>query len=162
MPDATIPAGALVAADDPDGYAAARVWSALAAVHATVSERLALALMDATGLGINDFQVLSRLPGVPPPGLRLGDLQEAIRLSQPALSRLAARLENRGLLRRAGDPTDRRGVVLTITPAGQRLLRHAAGVHAETVRSSLLNRLTPQEHDQLADLLDRIGEGSPM
>ncbi|HZD74484.1 MAG TPA: MarR family transcriptional regulator [Actinomycetota bacterium] len=162
MPDPTTRAGALLAADDPEGYAAARVWSALAVAHATLTERLGLALMDSTGLSINGFEVLSRLPGVPPPGLRLGDLQESIRLSQPALSRLAARLENRGLLRRAGDPTDRRGVVLTITPAGRRLLRHAVTVHAQIVRSSLLDRLTPEEHDQLADLLDRIGEGSPM
>jgi DNA-binding MarR family transcriptional regulator len=162
MPDPTTQPGALLARDDPDGYAGARVWSALTAAHALVTERLGLALMDATGLSINDFEVLLRLPGVPPPGLRLGDLQEFIRLSQPALSRTAARLENRGLLRRAGDPTDRRGVVLTITPAGQRLLRRAVGLHTQTVRSSLLDRLAPEEHDQLADLLDRIAEGSTM
>src|SRR6266542_1130856 len=84
------------------------------------------------------------------------------RLSQPALSRMAARLENRALLRRAGDPTDRRGVVLTITPAGQRTLRRAAAVHAEIVQAALLDQLTPAEHDQLADLLIRIAEGSPM
>ncbi len=104
----------------------------------------------------------SRLEGVPSPGLRLGDLQDTVRLSQPALSRMAARLENRALLRRAGVPTDRRGVVLTITPAGQRTLRRAAAVHAETVQAALLDQLTPAEHDQLADLLIRIAEGSPM
>jgi DNA-binding MarR family transcriptional regulator len=158
MPEVTTSAGALVAPDDPDAYACTRVWSALTAAHAIVTERLGLALMDATGLSINDFEVLSRLPGVPPPGLRLGDLQEFVRLSQPALSRTAARLENRGLLRRAGDPTDRRGIVLTITPAGQGLLRRAAAVHAQTVRSSLLDRLSPEQRDQLADLLDRVAE----
>src|SRR6266540_2637280 len=83
-------------------------------------------------------------------------------LTQRALSRMAARLENRALLRRAGDPTDRRGVVLTITPAGQRTLRRAAAVHAEIVQAALLDQLTPAEHDQLADLLIRIAEGSPM
>jgi DNA-binding MarR family transcriptional regulator len=96
------------------------------------------------------------------PGLRLGDLQQAVRLSQPALSRMAARLENRGLLWRAGDPTDRRGVVLTITPAGQRRLRRAVAVHGETLQSALADRLTPDEHDQLAELLTRITERSPM
>jgi len=153
---------AVVAPHDHDGYVFARAWSALTAAHAILTERLGLALMDATGLNINDFEVLLRVEGVPPPGLRLGDLQQTVRLSQPALSRMAARLENRGLLRRAGDPTDRRGVVLTITPAGQGLLRRAVAVHAETLQATLLDQLTPDEHDQLADMLDRIVEGSSM
>src|SRR6266498_1263802 len=132
MPDPSTSAGAMAAPDHGDGYACARAWSALTAAHAILTERLGLALLD------------------------------TVRLSQPALSRMAARLENRALLRRAGDPTDRRGVVLTITPAGQRTLRRAAAVHAETVQAALLDQLTPAEHDQLADLLIRIAEGSPM
>src|SRR6266511_3815398 len=150
MPDPSTSAGAMAAPDHGDGYACARAWSALTAAHAILTERLGLALLDATGLSINDFEVLLRLEGVPSPGLRLGDLQDTVRLSQPALSRMAARLENRALLRRAGDPTDRRGVVLTITPAGQRTLRRAAAVHAEIVQAALLDQLTPAEHDQLA------------
>jgi DNA-binding MarR family transcriptional regulator len=161
MRDSPTSAAALALPDHRDGYACARAWSALAAAHATVTERLGLALMDATGLSINDFEVLLRVDGVPPPGLRLGDLQQTVRLSQPALSRMAARLENRALLRRAGDPTDRRGVVLTITPAGQRLLRQAVAVHAKTLQAILLDQLSPDEHDQLADMLDRIVKGSP-
>src|SRR6266511_2753279 len=162
MPDPSTSAGAMAAPDHGDGYACAQAWSALTAAHAILTERLGLALLDATGLSINDFEVLLRLEGVPSPGLRLGDLQDTVRLSQPALSRMAARLENRALLRRAGDPTDRRGVVLTITPAGQRTLCRAAAVHAEIVQAALLDQLTPAEHDQLADLLIRIAEGSPM
>lgn len=162
MPDPSTSSNATAAPDHGDGYACARAWSALTAAYAILTERLGLALLDATGLSINDFEVLLRLEGVPSPGLRLGDLQDTVRLSQPALSRMAARLENRALLRRAGDPTDRRGVVLTITPAGQRTLRRAAAVHAETLQAALLDQLTPAEHDQLADLLTRITEGSPM
>src|SRR6266511_1217122 len=119
MPDPSTSAGAMAAPDHGDGYACARAWSALTAAHAILTERLGLALLDATGLSINDFEVLLRLEGVPSPGLRLG-------------------------------------VVLTITPAGQRTLRRAAAVHAEIVQAALLDQLTPAEHDQLADLLIRI------
>lgn len=146
----------------PDGPADARAWAALAAAHAVVTERLGLALLEATGLGITEFEVLRRIDGVPPPGTRLGDLQPAIRLSQPALSRMTGRLEQRGLLRRAGDPTDRRGIVLTITPSGRRALRRATAVHASTLRSALLDPLGPDEHERLTDLLHRITEGRPM
>jgi DNA-binding MarR family transcriptional regulator len=162
MPDLTTSPGALAAPDHRDGYACARAWTALTSAHAVVTERLGLALMDATGLSLNDFEVLLRVEGVPPPGLRLGDLQHTVRLSQPALSRMAGRLENRGLLRRAGDPTDRRGVVLTITAAGRGMLRRAVAVHEQILQAVLLDRLTSAEHDQLAELLDRIVEGSPM
>jgi DNA-binding MarR family transcriptional regulator len=144
------------------GYTRARAWASLAAAHAAMTERLGLALMETTGLSINDFEVLLRLEGVPPPGLRLGDLHDTVPLSQPTLSRMAARLEQRGLLRRAGDPTDRRGVVVTITPAGRRALRRAVAVHERTLRVALLDRLSPAEHEQLADLLDRIAEGGSM
>ena len=57
----------------------APVWSALTAAHASVTDRLGVALLRATGLTINDFEVLRRVEGVPPPGLRLGDLQQAVR-----------------------------------------------------------------------------------
>lgn len=157
--DLTAPVSAPAAPDRNDGYAVARAWAALTAAHTMVTERLGLALMDACGLSINDFEVLLRLDRVPPPGLRLGDLDRTVRLSQPTLSRMTARLEHRGLLRRAGDPTDRRGVVVTITAAGRRMLRRAVPVHARTLREALLDRLTPAEHDQLADVLDRILEG---
>lgn len=137
-------------------------WAALAAAHAIVVDRLGAALLGATGLGITEFEVLRRIDGVPPPGTRLGELQSAIRLSQPALSRMTARLEQRGLLRRAGDPTDRRGIVLTITPSGRRTLRRATSVHATTLRATLLDPLAPTGHEQLTDLLRRVTEGSAM
>jgi len=154
--------GRAAAPDRHGGYERARAWAALTAAHAAVTERLSLALMDATALSVNDFEALLRLDGVPPPGLRLGDLHDTVPLSQPALSRMAARLEQRGLVLRAGDPTDRRGVVVTITVAGRRILRRAVAVHERTLRAALLDRLSPAEHDQLADLLDRVAEGRPM
>jgi DNA-binding MarR family transcriptional regulator len=152
------PAGE-AAAGSPDGAA---TWAALAAAHAVVEDRLGAALLGATGLGITEFEVLRRIDGAPPPGTRLGELQPAIRLSQPALSRMAARLEQRGLLRRAGDPTDRRGIVLTITPSGRRALRRATAVHETTLRTALLDPLAPAGHERLTDLLRRITEGSAM
>lgn len=158
-PDLTTSAAAPAVPARDGGYAVARVWAALTAAHAVVTERLGLALMDACGLSINDFEVLLCLDRVPPPGLRLGDLDRTVRLSQPALSRMTARLEHRGLLRRAGDPTDRRGVVVTITAAGRRMLRRAVPVHTRTLHEALLDRLTPEEHDHLAGVLDRIVEG---
>ncbi len=137
----------------------ARAWAALTAAHALITERLGRALAQACGLSINDFEILLRLEQAPGPGLRLGRLAPAVRLTQPSLSRAAARLERRGWLRRAGAADDRRGVLVAITPAGRAALRQAAGVHARVIRQYLLDPLAPGELDTLARALSRIADG---
>lgn len=141
-----------------DEYACARAFAALSAAHARVAERLSAALSRSCGLSINDFEILLRLDRVEPPGLRLGDLGSTVRLTQPSLSRLIARLRRQDLLARVGDPHDRRGVLVTITPAGRAALKRAVPVHAQTIRDVLLDRLTPSEQDLLGQVLTRIAE----
>jgi DNA-binding MarR family transcriptional regulator len=135
-------------------YECARAWSALTAAHARVAGRLATALARGCGLTINDFEILLRLDHQG--SLRLSELSPAVPLTQPALSRAVARLADRGCLSRSGDPRDRRGVLITIAPAGQDLLRAAIPVHAATVRAELLDQLTPAEQDLLTRALTRV------
>jgi DNA-binding MarR family transcriptional regulator len=148
-------------ADEPmpaDEYACARAWSALTAAHARVTGRLSSALTRSCGLSINDFELLLRLDRTPGPGLRLSELNSAVRLTQPSLSRAVVRLERQGWLRRAGAPDDRRGILVSITPAGRSVLSRAAAVHARAIRELLLDRLTPGEQDLLARALTRVAE----
>ena len=148
-------AGAPAAADE---YSCARAWAALTAAHARVTDRLSSTLTRSCGLSINDFELLLRLDRTTPPGLRLGELNSAVRLTQPSLSRAAARLEQQGWLQRADAPDDRRGVLVSITPAGRDVLSRAAEVHAQAIRELLLDRLTPGEQDLLARALTRVAE----
>ncbi len=147
---------ATAAAAPCDGYACARAWTALTAAHAQITDRLSSALASSCGLSINDFEILLRLDPVPPPGLRLGELRPAVRLTQPSLSREVARLEQRGWLARAGVPDDGRGVLVSITHAGRDVLRRAVPVHAQTIREFLTDPLTPAELDLLARALGRV------
>jgi DNA-binding MarR family transcriptional regulator len=137
-------------------YECARAWSALTAAHARTAGRLSAALGHRFGLTINDFEILLRLDHAPRSGLRLSELNAAVPLTQPALSRAVARLAQRGCLARAGAPEDRRGVLITITAAGRDLLRGAIPVHASTVRDVLLDKLTAAEQDLLARALSRV------
>ncbi len=134
-------------------YACARAWAALTAAHTRIAGQLSSALARACDLSINDFEILLRLDHAPAPGLRLSELNAAIPLTQPSLSRAVARLAQRGWLSRAGAADDRRGVLITITPAGKDVLRSAVPVHAQTIRESLLDPLTPREQDLLARAL---------
>jgi DNA-binding MarR family transcriptional regulator len=139
-----------------DEYECARAWSALTAAHARTAGQLTAALARQCGLTINDFEILLRLDRTPGPGLRLSELNSAVPLTQPALSRAVARLADRGCLSRCGAPQDRRGVLIAITPAGRELLARAIPIHASTVRDVLLSRLTPAEQEVLAGALGRV------
>lgn len=137
-------------------YACARAWTALSAAHALVTDELTAALDGACGLSSHEFEVLLRVQHTADGGLRLAALGKMIRLSQPSLSRAVARLEGRGWLRRSGAPGDGRGVLVSITAAGRAATARGAAAHAATIRSLLLDRLTPDEQELLARALARV------
>jgi DNA-binding MarR family transcriptional regulator len=56
-------------------------------------------------------------------GLSLGELSERLFAHPATVSGIVDRLEERGAVRRTVDPQDRRGVRLSLTPLGRRLLR---------------------------------------
>ena len=144
-----------------DERACAQAWAALTAAHALVTDELSAALTRTCGLSINEFQILLRVDRTPDPGVRLGELCSAVRLTQPSLSRAVARLERHGWLRRAGAPGDGRGVMITMTAAGREVLARGSAVHTQTIGELLLDRLTPGEQDLLARALTRVAEGDP-
>src|SRR5260370_39485044 len=102
-----------------DDQACARAWVALTAAHARIAGQLNGALVRACGLSANDFEILLRLEHAGPQGVRLGRLNLPVRLTQPSLSRAAARLAGRGWLSRARAADDRPPPLGTPTPAGR-------------------------------------------
>jgi DNA-binding MarR family transcriptional regulator len=56
-------------------------------------------------------------------GLRLGELAERMYAHPSTVSGIMERLVTRGIVRRETDPRDRRGIRLSLTPAGRRLLK---------------------------------------
>ena len=141
---------------DGDEYSCARAWVALTAAHAQVAGRLASALARECALTINEFEILLRLDQAADGGVRPGDLLAAVPLTQPALSRAVDRLAGRGLLTRAAAPSDGRGILILLTEAGQQSLQAAIPVHAEVIRTALLDQLSVAEQGVLAEILGRI------
>jgi DNA-binding MarR family transcriptional regulator len=147
--------------EQPDQYACAAAWAALSAAHALVTEQLSAALTESCGLSINEFELLLQVSRAAEPGLRQGLLGCSVPLTQPSLSRAVARLERHGWLRRSGAPGDGRGVLVTLTPAGREVLGRAAGIHAQIIRTLLLDQLNPDEQELLARALTRVAERGP-
>jgi DNA-binding MarR family transcriptional regulator len=137
-------------------YSCAQAWAALSAAHGRIARQLADALAHRCGLSSNEFEILLRLHRAAGGRLRLGELNESVPLTQPALSRAVTRLAGRGLVARAGAPGDGRGVLIILAPAGADALDLAIPVHAQAIRAALLDRLSQAEQDMLAGLLSRV------
>lgn len=146
----------MVEPDAPTTVACVNAWHLLRAAHARVEQELAGALARACGLSVTEFDALFYLHLHVADEPRIGALQDAVDLSQPALSRLVARLEQRGLLCREPAPEDARAATLRLTPAGETLLEQAATVHARVVHEVFASRFTDDEQATLLQILGRI------
>ena len=70
------------------------------------------------------------------------------RVQRPTVTRVACRLEERGLVTRAPDPADGRSALITVTPAGQQLLAEIR-TRKDAFLSERLEALTPQDRATL-------------
>lgn len=127
--------------------------------HDAVAVQLTAALRGKCNLAIHDFDVLLYLRLNESREIRMQDLSEAVPLSQPALSRLVARLAERNLLERRHADHDGRVTLIYLTLKGQALADQAIQVQVETVHRSLTGHLSEAEQAQLLGVLDRIGSG---
>ena len=106
------------------------------------------------------YEILVRLSETPGRALRMTQLAEASTSSKSRLSHAVARLEERGWVRRADCPTDRRGQIAQLTDEGFAALAAAAPGHVDQVRRSLIDRLTPEQVEQLREISAAIIEGT--
>jgi DNA-binding MarR family transcriptional regulator len=82
--------------------------------------------------------------------LRIGDLAEREGVSAPTATRLVASLEERGLVARATDTTDRRSSYVSVTAAGSEQLEWARRVRT----AKLAQRLATLSDDEVRRVLD--------
>jgi DNA-binding MarR family transcriptional regulator len=136
----------------------ALAWQTLRMAHDRVAQRLGAELSAACGLAINEFDVLLYLRAHVYEAVRIGMLLDAVPLSQPALSRLVARLEARGLLARCEAEDDARAVVVRLSETGTALIDRALAIHAEVVHEALVGKFSQEERAALLRTLSQIGQ----
>jgi DNA-binding MarR family transcriptional regulator len=92
--------------------------------------------------------------------MNLAALAAHEKVQPPSMARTTAALEERGLISRSSDPTDRRHVVFDLSAAGRALL-HDDRRRREQWLSGRLADLTPEEWDLLraaAPILERLAQ----
>ncbi|GAB1820935.1 MarR family winged helix-turn-helix transcriptional regulator [Herbidospora sp. RD11066] len=89
-----------------------------------------------------------------------GELADHEKVQPPSMTRVVTHLEERGLLARSPHPTDRRQVTLSVTPAGEALLKEERR-RKEAWLAQRLGELTPEEKAilrQAAPILEKLSQ----
>lgn len=104
------------------------------------------------GIGRAEFDVLASLRRSAQPSLAPTALASAMMLSTGGMTSRLDRLERAGLVARSPEPSDRRGLQITLTDAGRTVIDQAvvAGVEAQ---ERFLGGLTPSQRQALSDAL---------
>lgn len=87
--------------------------------------------------------------------VRMSDLADRLRIARRSATSVVDELADRGLAVRQPDPTDRRAVAVTVTPAGWALLEGLTD-RRRSAAAELTASLSPTELAQLRDLLQRL------
>jgi DNA-binding MarR family transcriptional regulator len=125
-------------------------WEALFRAQATIAGELT-ARTDWADLLPREYGVLYAL-STAPNGLRITELGEDVLLTQPGMSRLVARLEARGFVRRDDDPDDARACRVRLTKAGADVQRTVGLSHGRVVAQAMTRHLDRGQLLQLGDL----------
>jgi DNA-binding MarR family transcriptional regulator len=112
-------------------------WRELVERHARTTSALERRLEHEHGLGVSEYEVLERLAAYDKAERRMQELADAVHLSQSALSRVVARLEADGLVRRGMCPEDRRGIMACLTDDGRERYEQARPTHREVLAATL-------------------------
>ena len=131
-------------------------WVRLIALAELLPGALDAQLLRDAGLTHFEYVALMALAEAPDRTMRMTELASRTNATLPRLSHVARRLEERELIRRFPCPTDRRATNATVTEAGMQLIADAAPGHVETVRTQVLDALTPDQLQQLYSIAGAV------
>ena len=133
-----------------------RAWRSYRQMFSGLEARLAQEMVEESGLSMADYSVLTNLVEADARHWRPTELADHMHWSQCRLSHQIRRMEERGLVAREPDPNDGRGSLVVITKAGVRAIAAAAPKHFEGVRAHLIDLLTPQQLESLAEIAQTV------
>jgi DNA-binding MarR family transcriptional regulator len=131
-------------------------WVRLAAVVELLPGTLDSQLQRDAGLSHFEYFVLAMLSEAPERKLRMTALARRTNATLPRLSHVVRRLEARGLVERFPCAEDGRATNARLTEAGWAKVVDTAPGHAANVRAHVVDALTAEQVDQLAEICEAI------
>ncbi|HJH12369.1 MAG TPA: MarR family transcriptional regulator [Brevibacterium ravenspurgense] len=135
-----------------------RFWRAMLQGQSLLQTVLDRELRELAGIALADYEVLVIVSESPGHTRRMAEIAEEVGVSRSRLSHTVARLEKRGILKRTSTRGDGRGVNCSMTDEGWELMQKIAPIHVEGVREHLIDLMSPEETQVLADVFTRVAE----
>jgi DNA-binding MarR family transcriptional regulator len=132
------------------------IWRSFLHASGLISRQLSDSLKAATGLTMDDYEVLVHLSEADPHRVRMTELSHRLLHSQSRLTQRIDRLAKRGLVSREKCPEDGRGTFAVLTDEGMKLIVEAAPQHVRDVRAALIDLIEPSERAMFAEVLGRL------
>ena len=136
-----------------------RVWRSFMEGVTLLDDHLDRQLQRDAGMPHVYYGLLVKLAEAPRRRLRMTELAMLAKITRSRLSHAIARLEKNGWVRREDCPDDKRGQFAVLTDEGYEVLRQTAPGHVEAVRQAVFDRLTPEQVDQLGEIMRTVAEG---
>ena len=122
-------------------------WYAQAKMNARLMERLSGDMEREMGFPGAWFDVLANLEQNGP--TRMNELADELILSRGGATRLIARMEEAGFVRRETPPEDRRATFAVLTDTGRAALHQALPLHLELVEQGFSRHLTDEDAEMV-------------
>lgn len=126
-----------------------------------LSERLDQELESSAGISLSFLELLLHLHWTDG-RKRMSELAEMLLLSRGGATRLVARAEAAGLVRREIPPDDRRATYAVLTDAGREAAERGFPVYTEAVQRLFQDFVTDEEAETLVRVWNRVLEGNGM
>jgi DNA-binding MarR family transcriptional regulator len=131
-----------------------RAWRTSYRMLELLRARLEQQLQATSGLSNADYTVLALLSEAPDRRMRIYELCEAAGWEKSRMHHQLTRMGRRNLIAR--ERCGSRGIHIALTADGLAALKQAVPGHGQEVRRLFVDRLTPEELDQFADLSAKI------
>lgn len=131
-------------------------WLRFLRAHTALTRELSNRLEAAHGVSLRDFDVLVQLYLAPEHRLRRIDLARTVILSPSGITRLLEGLERQGWVAKHQCESDARVTWAVLTEAGVTKVEQCRPDHLADVEELFGSRFSPEEQEQLSELLGRL------
>ena len=143
-------------ASEPESGLPDTAWVRFLRAHAALTRELSSRLEALHELTLSDFDVLVQLYYAEGRRMRRIDLARSVLLTASGITRLLDGLESAGLVGKERCDSDARVTYAVLTKAGVNKIEDARDSHLADIEELFGSRFSPQERDQLAELLGRL------
>ena len=136
-------------------------WLFISSIIFNLTRRLENQLQNEAGISFVEYMVLAMLSESDDLSLTMTELAITTNTLPARLSRVVARLEKDGYVRRSLSTEDRRVSICHLLPAGQKKVQEVAPGHVAEVHRQIFDHLTHRQVKQLAEIGEAVLGNTP-